>query len=48
MPYLFGVTTYDPVTYASIVALLAVVSLLASWLPARRAGRVDPALVLRD
>ena len=47
VPYLFGVTTYDPITYGLILGFLASVSLLASWLPARRAGRVEPALVLR-
>ena len=46
-PYVFGVTTHDAMTYASIIALLAAVSVLASWLPARRAGRVEPAVVLR-
>ena len=46
-PYLFGVSTHDPVTYAAIVVLLAAISLLASWLPARRAGQVEPAIVLR-
>ena len=46
-PYLFGVSATDPWTYAAILALLGVVSLAASWLPARRAGRVPPAAVLR-
>jgi ABC-type antimicrobial peptide transport system permease subunit len=46
-PYLFGVTTHDPATYAGIVALLAVVSVAASCVPARRAGHVEPAVVLR-
>jgi len=46
-PYLFGVTAHDPVAYAGIVGLLALVSLVSSWLPARRAGRVPPAMVLR-
>jgi ABC-type antimicrobial peptide transport system permease subunit len=47
-PYLFGVTTTDPVTYGAILGLLSTAALLASWLPARRAGRVEPALVLRS
>jgi putative ABC transport system permease protein len=47
-PYLFGVSMRDPVTYAAILALLGVVSLCASWLPARRAGRIAPAMVLRE
>jgi putative ABC transport system permease protein len=46
-PYLFGVSGRDPVTYAAIFALLAGVSIAASWVPARRAGRVEPAVVLR-
>ncbi|MGH2897079.1 MAG: ABC transporter permease, partial [Solirubrobacteraceae bacterium] len=46
-PYLVGVTARDPFAYAGILRLLAVVSLVASWLPARRAGRVQPAMVLR-
>jgi putative ABC transport system permease protein len=44
---LFGVTRSDPVTYAVVVALLLCASALASWLPAWRAARVDPALTLR-
>jgi ABC-type lipoprotein release transport system permease subunit len=46
-PYLFGVTTHDPATYASIFGFLGIVSLASSWLPAQRAGRVEPAIVLR-
>jgi ABC-type lipoprotein release transport system permease subunit len=44
---LFGVSGRDPLTYAAISAVLAGVALVASWLPARRATRVDPALALR-
>jgi hypothetical protein len=47
-PYLYGVRASDPATYAAIIALLIATSILASWLPARRAGRVPPAVVLRD
>lgn len=46
-PYLYGITTHDPATYFGIFTLLAAVSVSASWLPARRAGRVEPAVVLR-
>ncbi len=46
-PFLYGVGAHDPTTYAAIVALLAGVSVAASWIPARRAGRVQPATVLR-
>ena len=47
VPYLFGVTSYDPVTYGAIFVFLGAVSVVASWVPARRAGRVEPAIVLR-
>lgn len=45
---LYGVTPRDPLTIVGTVLLLTAVSVLASWLPARRAARVDPAVVLRD
>ena len=44
---LFGVTPTDPLTFAMIVALLGVVALLACLIPAQRAMRVDPIVVLR-
>jgi ABC-type antimicrobial peptide transport system permease subunit len=44
---LFGVTPVDPATYAGVVLLLAVTSLLASYLPAWRAGRVSVVDALR-
>lgn len=44
---LYGVGTLDPVTYATVVGVLAAVSLLATWLPARRASRLDPREALR-
>lgn len=43
---LFGVRPHDPVTFLAAATLLAGVSLVASWLPARRAARVDPVAAL--
>jgi putative ABC transport system permease protein len=45
---LFGVTPVDPSTYACVVGVLAAASLLACWLPAWRASRVDPMKALRQ
>ena len=44
---LFGVTTADPLTFAGITLLLLAVALLATWIPARRAARVDPMRAIR-
>ena len=44
---LFGVTPGDPLTFSLIVILISLVAFLASWLPARRASRVDPIVALR-
>jgi predicted permease len=44
---LYGVGTTDPATFAAIVLLLAFVSLIACYIPARRATRIDPLIALR-
>ena len=45
---LYGVGTMDPVALAATAAVLISVAALASWVPARRAARVDPAVALRS
>jgi putative ABC transport system permease protein len=44
---LYGVSAFDPLTYGGLAAFLAVVAIVASWVPARRAARVDPMIALR-
>jgi len=45
--FLFGVGPLDPTTYAVVSGVLAAVALLATYLPARRASRVEPIVALR-
>jgi len=45
---LVGVTPTDPITFAAIVALFVTIALAATWLPARRAARLDPIAAIRE
>jgi putative ABC transport system permease protein len=44
---LWGVSPYDPATLASVATVLLLTGLVACWVPARRATRVDPLVALR-
>ena len=44
---LFGLSPLDPPTFSGVAALLATIAIVACWLPARKASRVDPMEALR-
>jgi predicted permease len=46
--YIFGVQAHDTLTFTAVVVVLAAASLVAAWLPARRAASIDPNLALRS
>ena len=45
---LFGVAPHDPVTFVAVVALMGAIGILACWIPALRASRIDPAIAMRS
>jgi len=45
---LFGTSPMDPVTFATMILLLSAVALIAGYVPARRASRIDPMIALRN
>jgi hypothetical protein len=47
MPLLYGISPIDPVTFVAVSVVLLAVGVLATWLPARRAARLDPVRAIR-
>ena len=45
---LFGLEPHDPVTFVAAATVLTAAGLIAGWIPARRAARIDPVKVLRE
>jgi ABC-type lipoprotein release transport system permease subunit len=45
--FLYGVSASDPITFAFVALMLLGIALLACWIPARRASRVEPMIALR-
>jgi ABC-type antimicrobial peptide transport system permease subunit len=45
--FLHGLSPFDPIAYLQIAGILLAAAALATWIPARRAARVDPAVTLR-
>jgi putative ABC transport system permease protein len=45
--FLFGVEPHDPITFIAVVAMMTVIGVVACWIPAVRAARIDPAITMR-
>jgi putative ABC transport system permease protein len=45
---LFGVAAHDPITLVGVSAMMGVIGLIACWIPALRAARIDPAITMRS
>jgi putative ABC transport system permease protein len=44
---LFGVAPHDPTTFIGVALTMAAIGVIACWIPARRAARIDPAITMR-
>ena len=44
---LFGVAPHDPSTFIGVTVMMAAIGLVACWIPALRAARIDPAIAIR-
>jgi ABC-type antimicrobial peptide transport system permease subunit len=44
---LFGVAPHDPVTFVGVALMMAAIGIVACWIPALRAARIDPAITMR-
>ena len=44
---LFGLIRHDPVTFVGVTAMMAAIGIVACWIPALRASRIDPAISMR-
>jgi ABC-type antimicrobial peptide transport system permease subunit len=45
---LYGVAPNDPTTFVGVAAMMGTIGLLACWIPARRASRIEPAITMRS